>query len=52
MITVPEPELQVSFASALSEIRGLYLQDALSEAVGALEIPAIDQELATFVPAL
>lgn len=51
MINLADPELQVSFAAALSEIRGRYLQDALGEAVKALPIPDIDKELATFVPA-
>jgi hypothetical protein len=50
-IAVPDPELQASFASALSEIRAAYLQDALREAVITLAVPAIDAELAEFVPA-
>jgi hypothetical protein len=50
MVDVPDPELQVSFATALSTIRSLYLQDALSETVKRLAIPDIDKELAAFVP--
>ena len=50
-ISIPDPELQASFASALSEIRTLYLQDALRETVTALAVPAIDRELAELVPA-
>ena len=49
-ISIPDPELQASFASALSEIRTLYLQDALREAVNMLTVPAIDKELAEHVP--
>ncbi len=49
--SIPDPELQASFAAALSEIRTLYLQDALREAVTSLEVPTIDKELAQHVPA-
>lgn len=49
--SIPDPELQASFAAALSEIRTLYLQDALREAVTSLEVPTIDRELAEHVPA-
>lgn len=49
-IAIPDPELQAGFAAALSEIRRHYLQDALRTAVSALAIPAIDGELASFVP--
>jgi XcyI restriction endonuclease len=50
-IAIPDPELQATFASVLSDIRSLYLQDALRETVKGLSIPLIDQELAEFVPA-
>jgi hypothetical protein len=50
MVRVPDPELQVNFASALAKIRSLYLQDALSETVKALRIPDIDKQLAVHVP--
>jgi XcyI restriction endonuclease len=50
-ISIPDPELQASFAAALSEIRTLYLQDALRDVVKSLAIPTIDQELAAIVPA-
>ena len=49
-ILIPEPELQASFASDLSVIRALYLQDALREAIIELAVPAIDKELAELVP--
>lgn len=49
--SIPAPELQVNFAASLAEIRQLYLQDGLSEAVQRLEIPEIDKELAKHVPA-
>ena len=48
---IPEPELQVSFARALAEIRKAMLQDALRDTVRALDIPKIDKELADIVPA-
>lgn len=49
-IFIPEPELQVTFSSALAEIRSGMLQDALRETVRKLDIPAIDKELAALVP--
>lgn len=50
-IIVPDPELQSSFAAVLSDMRALYLQDALRDAVNGLSVPVIDNELAEFVPA-
>jgi hypothetical protein len=50
-ISVPSPDAQIDFATALSEIRGLFLQDALAATVMKLNIPEIDSELAKFVPA-
>jgi hypothetical protein len=49
-IFIPEPELQVTFSSALAEIRATMLQDALRETVRKLDIPTIDKELAELVP--
>jgi hypothetical protein len=51
MFKIPEPELQVSFARALAEIRAAMLQDALGTTVRNLAIPTIDKELADIVPA-
>lgn len=51
-ISIPVPQLQIDFAFALEQIRGLYLQQALSEAVGKLDIKRIDAELAQFVPSV
>ena len=48
--TIPEPQLQVSFARALAGIREAMLQDALRKTVGALDIPTVDKELAEIVP--
>jgi len=48
---IPDPELQVSFAAALAEIRALYLQDALRNTVSTPSVPAIDTELGALVPA-
>jgi XcyI restriction endonuclease len=50
-ISVPVPQLQIDFAFALEQIRAMYLQEALSEAVARLNISAIDAELAKFAPA-
>lgn len=50
-IKVPSPDGQIDFAAALEGIRGVYLQDALSETVKGLNIPDIDKELAALVPA-
>jgi hypothetical protein len=49
--SLPDPDLQIDFAAHLSEIRGLYLQDALNRTVHSLPIPEIDKELAVYVPA-
>jgi hypothetical protein len=49
MFTIPDPDLQIDFAAHLSEIRSLYLQDALNETVRSLPIPEIDKELAAHV---
>ncbi len=51
MIHVPDPELQIDFATALAEIRNQLLQDALREAVRRLSVPEIDRQLAEHVPA-
>lgn len=50
MINIPDPELQIDFAAALTKMRALYLQDALSATVGTLDIVSLDQELASYVP--
>jgi hypothetical protein len=50
MIRLSDPELQVSFATILAQIRKLYLQDALSETVRDLDITEIDRQLAVHVP--
>lgn len=49
-LRLPLPQLQIDFAFALEQIRGLYLQEALSKAVVTLSIAEIDAELAKFVP--
>ena len=49
-ISIPAPQLQIDFAFALDQIRGLYLQQALSEAVSQLDIKKVDTELARLVP--
>jgi XcyI-like restriction endonuclease len=51
IINIPAPQLQVDFALALEQTRGLYLQEALSKAVASLLVTTIDAELAGFAPA-
>jgi len=51
MFRIPEPELQVSFAQALLEIRKAMLQDALRKTVRKLPISEIDKELSKLVSA-
>jgi hypothetical protein len=50
MISLPDPELQVSFSAALFEMRTRFLQDALKEAVKTVAVPEMDKQLAEFVP--
>ena len=50
MIEIPDPELQIDFSFALARIRTLYLQNALSKTVRALDITDIDNQLGTMVP--
>jgi hypothetical protein len=50
MFNIPDPDLQIDFATHLTEIRRLYLQDALNATVRSLPTPEIDKELATHVP--
>lgn len=50
VIQLPLPQLQIDFAFALEQIRGFYLQEALSKAVVTLNIAEIDAELSKFVP--
>ena len=50
-IDIPAPQLQVDFALALEQIRGLFLQEALSKVVASLDVTKIDAGLASFAPA-
>ncbi len=50
MLKIPDPELQIDFSGVLAEIRGQYLQDALSATVKKLDITELDKALAEFVP--
>jgi hypothetical protein len=50
-ITIPPPELQIEFSLALAEIRRLYLQDALKETLGTIDIASLDRQVGIFVPA-
>lgn len=50
MFKIPDPELQIDFSVALAEIRSLYLQDALSETVKAIDIAELDKQLGAMVP--
>lgn len=49
-IRLPAPDLQIGFALALQRMRPLCLQEALLSCVRQLDIPALDVELARFVP--
>ena len=49
-VTVPRPDLQISFAGSLSRIRKERLQDALRETVRVMDVPTIDRELARLLP--
>lgn len=44
-ITFDPPDTQINFAKSLTEIRSLYLQDALASTVASMEIDKIDSEL-------
>lgn len=50
MFKIPDPELQIDFSIALSQIRNQYLQDALSATIKTLDIAELDRSLAMFVP--
>jgi len=50
MFQIPDPTLQINFAQSLAEIRGEYLQEALAATVQKIDIIALDQDLARFVP--
>lgn len=47
---IPVPNLQIDFSYALAQVRGLYLQDALSTTIEGMDIRAIDKEMARLVP--
>jgi hypothetical protein len=48
-ICIPAPELQIDFSFLLGQIRSLYLQDALSKTIEALDLSRVDKELSKFV---
>ena len=47
-IKIPSPNLQIKFSYALEQIRGLYLQEALSETIEKIEIARLDKELSRY----
>lgn len=49
-INIPVPELQIDFSFALGQVRSLYLQDALSSTIDALDLSTLDKELSAYVP--
>lgn len=49
-LDLPRPTLQVEFSVSLAAARKAYLLDALSEAIGKLDIPSLDKQLAQLVP--
>lgn len=50
MFKIPDPELQIDFHGVLAELRGKFLQDALSATVKKMDITEIDKALAQYVP--
>lgn len=51
-VSIPVPQLQIDFAFALEQIRGLYLQQALSDTILQIDIEQVDTELRRFVPTI
>lgn len=51
MIELPAPDAQVSFARLLRQFRDRCLQGVVTNVVAKLEIPALDRQLAEYVPA-
>ncbi len=50
MFVFPIPDQQIGFSRALTKARGLFLQDALGQAVAQLDIVLVDEELAQLAP--
>lgn len=50
MFKIPDPELQIDFFGVLAELRGQYLQQALSQTVRELDVTELDKSLASHVP--
>lgn len=48
---LPEPTLQIEFATLLEGARSLVLREKLHQTVGELSVSALDKELARIVPA-
>lgn len=46
----PPPSQQIGFSLALAQARGQFLQDALGQTVGALDIALVDKSLAALAP--
>jgi hypothetical protein len=49
-ISIPIPELQISFSNILQKIRGTYLKEALSNTIDTINLSKLDNELNEFVP--
>lgn len=50
MYKIPSPGLQIDFSATITEIRGLFLQGALSKTVNSLDITEVDKQIAAKVP--
>ena len=48
-IRVPYPQLQIDFSLALTQIRTLYLQDALRNTIKGISLSEVDNELSKLV---
>ncbi|WP_028572119.1 XcyI family restriction endonuclease [Desulfonatronum lacustre] len=51
MFKIPEPDLQIAFFTRLQELRRTHLRDALLDTVASMEIPLLDEQLASLVAA-
>ena len=48
-INIPIPELQINFSKILQNIRGTYLQEALSKTIDIINLSELDNALNEYV---
>jgi hypothetical protein len=51
-IVPPPPILKIDFYQRLQEARRVFIQDGISETVGAIDLTTLDSELSKLVPLL